>query len=104
MRMVGQGTAADAYCVYLLDVFRNCHEAGHGAERFSQVVRIQAGDDHADALVGQGLADLDDAVVEELGFVDANHLDIVLYLEHAGRALDGGAGNAVGVVRDHVQV
>ena len=77
---------------------------GHRAERFAKVVRIQAGDDHADTPVGQFLAYADDAVVEELGFVDAHHLHIGIDLQHAGRSFDGRTGNAVGVVRNYVQV
>ena len=81
----------------LLDVLRDGHQAGHGPEGLSEEVRVQAGDDHADAPAGEFLDDADDAVIEELGLVDADDLDVRVDLEHPGRGLDGGAGNAVGV-------
>ncbi len=49
----------------LLHVLRNGHEAGHGAEGLAQVVRIQAGDDDADAPVSQFLANLNERQLEE---------------------------------------
>ncbi len=46
----------------------------HGVERHATVVPVQAGHDDALAHVGQAVADVHDAEVEELGLVDAHHL------------------------------
>ena len=87
-----------------LDIFCYGHQAGHGAERLSLVVCIQTGDDDADATVGQLLAYANYAVVKELGFINAHHFYVRIYLEHTGGRLDGGAGNAVVIMGNHVQV
>ena len=103
--VVGQSTATDADGVNLLDVFGDGHQAGHGAERFAEIVGIQTGDDYADAaLVGQFLDYIYNTVIEELGFVDAHDTDVGIDLKHAGRRFDGRAGNAVGIMGDHVQL
>ena len=94
----------DADGMDFLDVVRDGQQARHGAEGLAQVVGVQSGDDDADAPVREFLDDTDDAFVEELGLVDADDLHVRFDLEHAGRRLDGSAGNAVGVVGDDVQV
>ena len=101
---VGEGAAADADGMDLLDVVGDGEESRHGPEGLAQVVGVQAGDDDADAAVGQFLDHADDAVVKELCLVDAYDLDVRVDLEHPGRGLDGGAGNAVGIVGDDIQV
>ena len=67
------GTAGlDAHGVEFRDLFRQRQQAGHGAKRPPLVVEVQAGDDDADASVGQRVAHVGQAVVEELGFVHAH--------------------------------
>ena len=79
----------------LLDIFRNGQQTRNRAEGLAQVVRVQPGDDDADAAVRQGLADFDEALVEELGLVDADDFNVRLDLEHPGGRLDRGAGDGV---------
>ena len=88
----------------LLDVFGDCHEAGDGAEGLAEVVGVEAGDDDADTAVGEGLGHFDEALVEELGLIDADDLDVAVYLEHPRGILDRSTGNAVAVVGDDVKV
>lgn len=103
--MIGERAAAHADGVYLLYVLGYGHEGGHGAERFSQVVRVKAGDDNADAtVIGQFLNHINDGFVKELGFIDAHNLNVGFYLKHAGGRFDGRAGNAVGVMGDYIQI
>ena len=105
MGVIGQGATAYADGMYFLDIVCNGHEGGHGAEGLSHIIGVEAGDNDADtAMVGQFLYHFNDAFVKELCFVDTDYLYIGLYLEHAGGRFDGRAGNAVGVVRDYVQV
>ena len=58
------------------------HLVGHGTQRrdwaegHSLEVHVQSGDDDAHAAVGQLVAHVDQALVEELGLVDAHHVDV----------------------------
>ena len=87
-----------------LDILSDCHKPRHGTEGLAHEVSVKARNDYADASFCQFLAYVDDAVIEELSLVDTHDLDVGLYLEHAGRGLDGCAGNAVGIVRDDIKV
>ena len=102
--MVGEGAAADADGVDLLDVFRDGQKTGNRTERLAEIIGVEPGADDADAAVGQCLGYLDQALIKELGLIDAYDLDIVVNLEHPGRRLDGRAGNAVRIVGDDIEV
>lgn len=86
--VIGELAAFDADGVDLLDIFGDGHQERHRTERLAEVVGIEAGDDDADTLVGESLDHLDDAEVEELGFVDADDLDIIRDGEHLDRSVD----------------
>ena len=104
MGMIREISALHADGVDLTDVFRDCHQGGHGAEWLAQVVRVQAGDNHPDTSVREGLADLHKVFAEELRFVDTHHIYVRRNLEHVLRVADRGALDAVQVVRDNLHV
>src|SRR5690606_7044020 len=53
--------------------FRPAHEFRHGAKRFAAKIRVQPGDDDANASVGQLVGDIDDGRVEELRFINRDN-------------------------------
>ena len=85
-----------------LDVFGDGQKGRHRAEGLSKVVRIQAGDDDADAPVREGLADFDEGLVEELGLVDADDADVICDFQHLRRVGNRLGADAVEVVGDDV--
>ena len=97
--MVGEVAAADADGVDFGDILRRGHQVGHRAEGFPGVVHVEPGDDHPHAVVGQTAADVHDAVVEELRFVDAHHVDIGGHQQDVLRRFDRRGADGVGVVR-----
>ena len=97
---VGERTAAHADGMDLEDVVGDGEQAGHGAEGFAAEVEVEAGDDDADAAVGEFVADGDDAVVEELGFVDADDFAVAAQQEDALRGVDGCGHDAGAFVAD----
>ena len=102
--VIGEVAAAYADGMDFLYIFRNGHQPGHRTERLAEIVGVQAGDDDADATIGEGLAYLHDAFIEKLGFVDADHLHVRREVQHPGRSLDRGAGNRRGIVGYDVEV
>ncbi len=66
--------AADAHRVHLGDFLGHGQQRRHRAERTAHIVLIEAGGHDPEAGIGQLHADLDDAFVEELHFVDPDHL------------------------------
>lgn len=72
----GWCTAHGANGVDLGDVLGDGHELGHGCEGAAEVILVEAGEQHAYAVVGDALDKLDDACVEELGFVDTDDLGV----------------------------
>ena len=76
MTDVGQRSASHADGVHLRHIVGNGAESRHRAERHPPEVHIQTCHDDADASVGQLVAYVDDAHVEELSLVDANYIDV----------------------------
>jgi hypothetical protein len=97
-----RGRAADrADGVHLGHLFRDGHELGHRREGAPQVVLVEARRDDAHAAVGEPLAHLDDAAVEELRLVDGD--DLGLLVDARLQALARGDRDGVhahGLVRD----
>src|ERR1043165_5728038 len=93
--------ATDADGVHLRDVFRHRDQRGHRPEWAPHVVLIESGGDDADAGVRELHADLDDAVVKELHFVDADdlHADLDARKHLRARANRRGFESAI-VARD----
>ena len=102
--VIGELAAFDADGVDLLDVLGDGHQERHRAERLAEVVGVKAGDDDAHAFIGKGLDDLDDAEIEELGLVDADHLDIVRDGEHLQRRIDRSGRDPVKVMGHDLNV
>ena len=98
--MVREVAAADADGVDLGDVFGRGHQRWHRPEGFAGVVHVQPCDDDPHAAVGQFAADLDDAVVEELRFVDAHDVDLRGHQQDVARRVDRRGADGVGVVRN----
>ena len=72
-----RGVAAhDADRQGLGDVFRDGKKLGDGFERLAAIILIQAGDDDTFSIVRQLIDDVEKCHVEELCFVDADHLRI----------------------------
>lgn len=76
VRMVGEIAAFDADRMDLLYVFSYCHESRHRTERLSGEIRVQTGDYDSYPSVGESLGNFYDRIVEELGFIDADDIDI----------------------------
>ena len=88
----GFATAYHADGVEFVNAFRFGHEDGHGAKGFPAEVHVQARNDDPFMLVGQGVADFDDGVIEELDFVDGDDLGVGFYLgQDVGCVVDDGA-------------
>ena len=98
--MVGEVAAAHADGVHLRHVFGRSHQRRHRAERPARVIHVESRDDHPHAVVGQLSADIDDAFVEELCLVDADHIDIRGHQQDVLRRFDRRRTDGVGVVRD----
>ena len=100
---VGEVATAGADGVELGDILGPSQEEGHGAKGTTGEIHIEAGNDDAHACEGEPLDDLANGVVEELGLVYA--YDIHTYCEggNGGRAGNGYAGYAGGIVRDDVR-
>ena len=77
-------------------------EGRHRSEGHTLEVHVKSGHDDADTMIGQGVAHLDDAVVEELCLVDANHVDVVGQQQDASRRVDRRRLNMLLVVAHHV--
>ncbi len=60
------------------DVFGNRHHHRHRLERPAQIIRVEPGDDHPLAAAGKLGACGRQILVEELGFVDADDLGVVV--------------------------
>ena len=73
-----RAAATHADRMHLGDIFGNRQQRRHGAERAAHVILIQPGGDDANTGVGQFHAEVDDGVVEELHFVNADDLDAKL--------------------------
>ena len=102
--VVGEVAAADADGVDFLDIFGDGHQTGHRAEGLPEKVGVQAGDDDADAAVGERLGDFNDAFVKKLGFVDTDDLHVGGDVQHPGRRLDRGARDGRGVMGYDIEV
>ena len=102
MADVGQVSALDADGVNLGDVVGDGTEGGHGTEGDASEVHVEAGDDDADTTVGQLVADVGQSGVQELGFVDADNVDVAAEQEDAGRRVDGRRKDVVLVVTDDI--
>ena len=98
--VMGDVAAADADGVDLGHVFGGGHQRGHGAEGFAEVVHVEAGDDDADAPFGELACHVDDGFVEELGFVDAYHVDAFRLFQDASGGIDRGGEDGMAFVRD----
>ena len=88
--LAGGGPAFDADRQELSDVFGSADELRNGFERTAEVVLVQPADNHPLALEGKGVADFDQALVEELGFVDTNDLGFPAQFQDLSRKLDHG--------------
>lgn len=102
--MICKVSAFNTYCVDLADIFSYSHQSGHGAERLSEIIRIQTCDDNPDTTVGEGLTHLNQLISEELGFVDTYYFDVCRNLEHMFRIADRGRLDAVEVVGDNLYI
>ena len=67
-------SADDADRVHLVDELGEREQRRHRAERTAEEVLIEAGDDDAHASIGELGGEIDQAFVEELRLVDADHL------------------------------
>lgn len=98
--MVGEVAAADADRVHFGYVFGRGHQRRHGSERFARIVHVEPGDDHAHAVVGEPAADVDDAGVEELRFVDAHDIHVRGHEQNVLRRIHRCRTDGVRIVRD----
>ncbi len=99
---VSQVSTLDTDGVNLGHVVGDGTEGRHGAEGNATEVHVEPRDDDADAPISQFVADVGQSHVEELGFVDAHHVDVRRQEQDAGRRVDGRRENVVLVVTDHV--
>ena len=86
--MVGQVAAADTDGMYLGHIFGRGHQHRHRPERPSRIIHIQTRHDHPNTAVGQLAADIHDAVIEKLGLVDPDNVDIGRHQQDVSRRFD----------------
>lgn len=79
----------------------NGTEGWYGTEGNASVIHIEAGHDDAYATIGQLVAYLNKAFVEELCFVNTYHVDVAGQQENARRGVDGCGEDGILVVADH---
>ena len=58
----------------LADILCNCHQLRHGLKRIPEVIHIKSGNDDTFTIAGQGIGNPDKLLIEELPFIDSNHL------------------------------
>src|SRR5712691_1468659 len=95
--------ATNADGVHLGHFFGDSEQCGHRSEGPAHVILIEPRGDDSNAGIGELHADIDDAGIEELHFVDANHL----YADFHARQKLGAAAHRTGfqaaiVARDDV--
>ena len=78
LRVVGRVAADDADGERLGDVLGDRQQLRHRLERPAEVILIEPGDDHALAAIGERVARGRQVRVEELPFVDADDLGVVV--------------------------
>jgi hypothetical protein len=72
----GRFAANHANGLKFVHAFRLRDQHGHGSKRLTPEIGIQTGYQHPDASIGQGLDDLDNLLIEELGFIDGDNCRI----------------------------
>jgi len=70
----GRRSAQHADGVKLVHDLRDCHELGHGAKRLAAKVRVGTRDYDPTTSRREGRRELHDRIIEELRFVDRDHL------------------------------
>src|SRR5882762_9649073 len=68
----GRATADDADRLELVHHLGDAHKRRHGTERLTAEIDIGAGENHPHPPIGEPVRQVDDAVVQELGFVDGD--------------------------------
>ena len=76
MADIGKIATLDTDGVYLRDIVSNGAEGRHGAERYAFIIHVKTCDDNSDASVGQFIADIGQAGIEELRFVNAYDVNV----------------------------
>jgi len=71
LRAAGWLPANHTNGIELIHILRFGNEHRHAAKRFSPKVRIQSGNDHANALIRKLIDHFYNRVIEELSFIDA---------------------------------
>ena len=102
VRMLGEVAATDADGMYLRHILCRGHKVGHRTERLARIVHVETGHDHPYAAVGQLAADLHEALIEELRFVDSHHVDVAGEEQNVAGRFDRGGADGIGVVGDHI--
>ena len=70
----------------LRDVFGDREELRHRFPRFAGVVLIESGNDYAHSSLCERVRDMNQFVIKELPFIDADNFSIRIYIsEHFGR-------------------
>ena len=101
LRVVGRIAAHHADRQRLGDVLRDREQLRHRLERLAEIVLVESGHDDAFAAVRQLVDDGRQVLIEELSFVDADDLGVVLdELEQRARARDRARRNPHLAVRD----
>ena len=97
----GSGLAAnDADGLELSNAFGDGQKFRHGSERLTAKIHVEARTDHAHSAVSELITDVDDRVVEELNFIDADNPRIIFHsVEDLTCVSHGNGKDAIRIVR-----
>lgn len=88
--------------VNLGNIFGHGQQGRHGTKRPAKVIHVEAGNDHPDPAIGQGVAHRRQLIIEKLGFINADHIKIIGHQQNLARRMNGGALNGIGIVRNNI--
>lgn len=101
---VCQVAATYADGVNLRDIFCHCAEGRYRSKGAALKVHVQTRHNDALALIGEGVANIDDSLVEELRFVDTHHVGLRSHQQDALARLNGRGNHRVTIVRHHIDI
>src|SRR4029079_17225374 len=94
LRVLPPPAAAVADGLELVDELGMREQLGHRSERKPAEVLVEPRSDHTGAAVGKRRSSTPELVLEELGLVDADHLEPACVLDELGHAADGDRAHA----------
>jgi hypothetical protein len=89
---MGNGTTTHANGMEFGHIVCNGEQPRHRTEWFSGVIHVQSCNDHPCAGIGKGFANIHDALIKKLGFVNTHHMRPSCQLKDLAAMLNGSCG------------